>query len=145
MRGKKYLIIIAAIILSLGLAGCIGGPSEPHHEEMQPLSPVTDVRAYFPGGQATYTYNGPCPTTINFVGEITVSEACTVTYRWVRSDGAQGQVETEVFNGPGAVQVGDTWTLGASGWNTTLWERIEILTPEPMQSNEAEFTLNCNP
>ena len=146
MISNKPLLIIASIVLSLGLVGCAQGePSPPHQEEMQPLSPVTDVRVYFPGDQPTFTYNGACPTTITFVGEIMVDGPCTVTYKWVRSDGAEGPVETEVFNDAGAIQLSDTWTLGGSGWSTTAWERIDILTPAPMQSNEAEFTLNCNP
>lgn len=112
---------------------------------MQPLPPAISVRVYFPGDQPSFTYNGPCPTTITFVGEITVDGPATVTYKWVRSDGAEGPVETEVFNQAGAIQLSDTWTLGGSGWSTTEWERIDLLTPTPMQSNEAVFTVNCNP
>jgi len=144
---KKLIPVFALVAIAVGLVGCISGAptAPPHEEELQPLSPVTDVRVYFPGDQPSLTYNGQCPTTITFVGDITVSGPCTVTYKWVRSDGAQGPVQTEVFNGPGAAQVSDTWTLGGSGWSTTQWERIDILTPEPRQSNEAVFTLNCSP
>ena len=156
---NKFLLILASVLISLALVGCGRGeepppgppqqltPVEPGTQpppQQQP-SPVTDVRVYFPGNQPSFTYNGQCPTTITFVGDITVDGPCTVTYKWVRSDGAQGPVKTEVFNAAGAKQVSETWTLGGSGWSTTEWERIDILTPMPMQSNEAAFTLNCNP
>jgi hypothetical protein len=107
---------------------------------------VTNVKVYFPGSQPSLTYNGPCPTTITFVGDITVDGPCTVKYRWVRSDGVKGIIETAVFTAAGAQQVSDTWTLGGSGWTgATFWEQIEVLTPLPMMSNQAKFTLNCNP
>ena len=156
---NKFLLILTSILISLALVSCGRGEAPPPGppQEMMPIepgapppgqqqsSPVTDVRVYFPGNQPSFTYNGQCPTTITFVGDITVDGPCTVTYKWVRSDGAQGPVETEVFNAAGAIQVSTTWKLGASGWSTTQWERIDILTPLPRQSNEAAFTLNCNP
>ena len=156
---SKFLLVSASILISLALVSCGRGEAPPPGppQEMMPIepevpppgqqqsSPVTDVRVYFPGNQPSFTYNGQCPTTITFVGDITVDGPCTVTYRWVRSDGAQGPVETEVFNATGAKQVSTTWKLGGSGWSTTEWERIDILTPLPRQSNEATFTLNCNP
>jgi hypothetical protein len=154
---NKFLLILTSILISLALVSCGRGEAPPPGppQEMMPLeppppgqqqsSPVTDVRVYFPGNQPSFTYNGQCPTTITFVGDITVDGPCTVTYRWVRSDGVQGPVETEVFNAAGAIQLSDTWTLGAAGWSSTQWERIDILTPLPRQSNEATFTLNCNP
>jgi len=156
---SKFLLISVSILISLALVSCGRGEAPPPGppQEMMPIepevppqgqqqpSPVTDVRVYFPGNQPSFTYNGQCPTTITFVGDITVDGPCTVTYRWVRSDGAQGPVETEVFSAAGAIQLSDTWTLGAAGWSTTLWKRIDILTPQPRQSNNATFTLNCNP
>jgi len=156
---NKFLLILTSILISLALVSCGRGEAPPPGppQEMMPLepevpppgqqqsSPVTDVRVYFPGNQPSFTYNGQCPTTITFVGDITVDSSCTVTYKWVRSDGAQGPVETEVFSAAGAKQVSTTWKLGGSGWSTTQWERIDILTPLPRQSNEATFTLNCNP
>lgn len=154
---NKFLLILTSILISLALVSCGRGEAPPPGppQEMMPLeppppgqqqsSPVTDVRVYFPGNQPSFTYNGQCPTTITFIGDITVDGPCTVTYRWVRSDSAQGPVETEVFNAAGAKQLSDTWTLGGAGWATTQWERIDIITPLPRQSNEATFTLNCNP
>ena len=154
---NKFLLILTSILISLALVSCGRGEAPPPGppQEMMPLeppppgqqqsSPVTDVRVYFPGNQPSFTYNGQCPTTITFVGDITVDGPCTVTYRWVRSDSAQGPVETEVFNAAGAKQLSDTWTLGGGGGPITAWERIDILTPLPRQSNEATFTINCNP
>ncbi len=82
-----------------------------------------------------------CPTTFNFAGQIVVNATGTVTYRWERSDGATGPVQTVNF-GPGVttVDVNTTWQLGAAG---TFWERIHVLTPNDISSNQATFTLSC--
>ena len=91
------------------------------------------------------SYTGPGPTTINFVADITVDGPCTVTYKWERSDGVIGLQQTLVFSAAGAQQVSDTWTLGGGPGTGIVWERVSILTPLPMLSNKAQFTLNITP
>ncbi len=91
------------------------------------------------------SYTGPGPTTINFVAAITVAGPCTVTYKWERSDGVIGLQQTLVFSAAGAQQVSDTWTLGGGPGTGIVWERVSILTPLPMLSNKAQFTLNITP
>lgn len=91
------------------------------------------------------SYTGPGPTTINFVAAITVDGPCTVTYKWERSDGVSGLVQTLVFSAAGAQQVSDTWTLGGGPGTGIVWERVSILTPLPMLSNKAQFTLTITP
>ena len=109
--------------------------------EPEPQGPqVTAVRLQ--AGPANYT--GTCPQEIVFLGRITSNGPGTVSYRFVRSDGAQGPVQQLRFNGPGTEPVRTTWTLGASGKEyNQYWQVLKILEPNQMESNKAFFTLKC--
>jgi hypothetical protein len=92
------------------------------------------------------SYEGWCPVTITFTGAISVDRGPVgVTYRWVRSDGATGPVETVSFpgSGPQSQSVKTTWTLGGSGTKYSGWEAIKLLTPTASTSNQANFTITC--
>ncbi|MFA5079689.1 MAG: hypothetical protein WC541_09425, partial [Dehalococcoidia bacterium] len=89
-------------------------------------------------------YTGPCPKTVDMTADITVDGPCTVTYRWERIDGATGPVETLVFSAAGTKTVTSSWTIYVA-LNVTYWERVSILTPLPMMSNQANFTITCTP
>ena len=91
------------------------------------------------------SYSGSaCPAVFTFSGTIHVSSGpVTVTYKWIRSDGAIAPEHTITFTGSGAQDQSvapETWTLSANG---THWEAIQIVSPGSAQSNEATFTLNC--
>jgi serine/threonine-protein kinase len=91
------------------------------------------------------SYSGStCPAVFTFSGTIHVSSGpVTVTYKWIRSDGAIAPEHTINFTGSGAQDQSvapETWTLSANG---THWEAIQIISPGSAQSNEATFTLNC--
>jgi len=82
-----------------------------------------------------------CPTTFNFSGQITTNGAGTVTYVWERSDGAIAPNQNLVFGSAGTQMVNnDTWSIGAAG---THWERVRIVSPNAVTSNQATFTLTC--
>ncbi|HLY28246.1 MAG TPA: hypothetical protein VKQ72_18005 [Aggregatilineales bacterium] len=95
------------------------------------------------GAGASVSGPGGCPTgtrTYNFSGNITANGAGTVTYKWERSDGASSSsLSTLIFGGPGTQNVpsGESWQLGASG---TFWERIHVISPNSLYSNQATFT-----
>jgi len=89
-------------------------------------------------------YNGPCPKTVNMSADITTDGPCTVTYRWERIDGATGPVETLVFNAAGTKTVTSSWMIVVAK-NVTYWERVNVITPLPMMSNQANFTITCTP
>jgi hypothetical protein len=91
-----------------------------------------------------HPYTGPCPTKLNWAATITVDGPCTVTYQWERNDGAVGQVNTVVFGAAGSMTVVDDWMVWV-GQNTTYWERVRILTPLPMLSNQANLNFTCTP
>lgn len=90
------------------------------------------------------SYNGPCPGVIKFNGKIAANGQGEVKYQFIRSDGAIGPVQTLVFSGPGAKPVSTTWTLGGTSLPEFVgWEAIKILSPNPMESNHADFKLLC--
>lgn len=87
------------------------------------------------------TYNGACPAMIRFSGRISVTGGSgTVTYKFLRSDGAIAPIQTLRFTGPGSQSVTTSWQLGIS---YDGWEQIQILTPSDIQSNQATFSLRC--
>ena len=87
-----------------------------------------------------FEHQGACPAAIRFSGRISVAGGGgTVTYRLVRSDGASPLVKTLRFEGPGSLEISETWARGeGSGW-----EQIEILDPHPLRSAQATFTITC--
>ncbi len=85
-----------------------------------------------------------CPVVITFSGRISVvGGSGAVSYRFIRSDGASGPVQTLTFSGPGSQNVQETWTLGASGMTLDQWEAIRILEPAELESDHAAFRITC--
>ena len=125
--------------LSLLLAGCAGTAATPTAAPPAPRPAFRVVEATLNAAPVTHT--GPCPATIRFSGRISaIGGAGTVTYRFVRSDGATGPIQTVAFSGPASRDVTTTWLLGASYEG---WEQIVILEPQDLKSNRAGFSLTC--
>jgi hypothetical protein len=112
------------------------------YTDTPPIPPVNDA---FTVEAVTATGNPAtskaCPTTFNFFGHITVNRAGMVTYRWVRSDGATGDVQSLAFKDAGSKTVTTQWILLSTG---TYWWRLHVLTPASRLSNQATVTLNCD-
>ncbi|MBI5030638.1 MAG: hypothetical protein HZB51_08930 [Chloroflexi bacterium] len=91
-------------------------------------------------------YSGACPKTVTFTGTITANDEGTVTYKWESSDGSNNSAVLSLsFDGADTKTVTHTWTLGSSGKTfTDYWERLHILSPTDVTSNNAMFTLRCN-
>ncbi|MEZ4886445.1 MAG: hypothetical protein R3E32_17040 [Chitinophagales bacterium] len=83
---------------------------------------------------------GKCSQTIQFKGSISFNGTGTVQYRFTRSDGATAPIQSLHFAGAGTKSVSTTWQLGKSYQG---WQGIEILSPNNLQSNRANFTLRC--
>ena len=89
-------------------------------------------------------FSGVCPHKFTFTTIIYVTAPGTVTYKWLRSDGANAPEMTITFDAAGHKSVTTTWTFGGAGNTyTDYWQRLEILSPEHRLSNKAKFTLDC--
>jgi hypothetical protein len=88
------------------------------------------------------SWSGKCPKRFEFKGKITVDKPGVVKYKWIRSDNANAPVKTLRFRRPGSQVVTSYWQLSAPGEH---WKAIQILAPNPMQSNKAVFKLKCGP
>ena len=86
-------------------------------------------------------YDGLCPATITFSGNITVKGKGPVKYTFLRSDGASAPVYTLDFDSDGTKLVDTTWTLGLPTFDG--WQSIKILSPSEMESNRAWFKGSC--
>jgi hypothetical protein len=102
------------------------------------------------------TYNGPCPAFIQFSGTITDNVGNRdVTYRIIRSDGGTTGAVVIHFDQPGSQTISNPaagpgrpydWTLGdINSPSYQGWIAIEILQPVQLQSNRAEFSMECTP
>jgi len=85
------------------------------------------------------SFSGPCPYQFNFSATITTNGPGTVTYQWERSDGTADPPQSISLVSAGSVVVTTYWVLGGTGG----WERVRILSPNSVVSNEAFFVLNC--
>ncbi len=89
-------------------------------------------------------FTGECPKKFDFDAEIEVDAPTTITYTWLRSDGATAPEETLEFESAGTKTVSTSWTLGGSGSSYEgFWQQLKVLTPTEVLSNKAEFDLYC--
>jgi len=126
----------AVCFLGLFLTLLLAGPAQGESNAPPPLTVSAKVAA------DPVTFTGYCPVTITFNGVITVSAACAVQYKFIRSDGATKPVQTINFFAAGSKAVADTWTLNKS---YSGWEAIEVTSPVHLTSGHADFTITCTP
>lgn len=88
-------------------------------------------------------YVGACPVRITFSGRISVDGSGTVSYKFLRSDGASAPTQTITFDGPGSQDISTTWDLGGTGFTYSGWESIQIIDPQALTSNQAAFSIQC--
>ncbi len=81
-----------------------------------------------------------CPQTFAFTGQIVVNIGGTVTYKWERSDGTSSSTQSFTFGAGGSQTFTDNWTVTS---NFGGWERLHVLTPNDVTSNQANITLAC--
>ena len=145
---------LLVVFYQIGVIGPEPEPSpEPRPEpgltsEPEPRKQPTEFRVVEVFLRADpFDHVGPCPVTITFSGRISVvGGSGTVSYKFLRSDGASAPIQTLTFDGPGSKNVSNTWRLGAttSRFNPyNGWEAIKIFDPQEMESNKAHFTIRC--
>lgn len=90
-------------------------------------------------------YTGPCPKHYAFTAAITVNAAGTVTYKWVNSAGEESKfTQNMTFDGAGTKIATDSWIkFGLPGDSYSGWQKVQILTPNTLDSNLAKISLNC--
>jgi hypothetical protein len=103
---------------------------------------------------APFDYKGDCPVKIIFAGHVSaVGGSGIVSYiirisEWgpatLQIKGTES-VQTLTFDGPGIKPVSSEWTLGGPGVKFSGWEAIEILDPNPVKSEQANFSVECTP
>lgn len=93
------------------------------------------------------SYTGHCPVRIRFSGRISVvGGSGTVSYRFLRNDGASAPIQTLRFDGSGSKDIETTWQLGAATPRFqpySGWQAIQILEPTDLRSNQASFLIHC--
>jgi hypothetical protein len=129
-----------------GVLGSGGGPSGgPFRGRTTP--PVTipnfDLHA-FPTGPPSVDESA-CPAHLSFAAVISAQRGpVTVTYRWVRSDGAHSPVGHVNFpgTGPQLHTVFSTWDLGSDYAGS---EQLQVLTPTFTTAAVMPFSVHCAP
>ncbi|NAS25706.1 hypothetical protein GT755_28985 [Herbidospora sp. NEAU-GS84] len=82
---------------------------------------------------------GKCPTTVGFSAVVTARGRGTVRYRWVRSDGSKGVVQSVRVKGTRMVTVRDRQTFDR---DTSGWQAVEIIGKKGL-SGKAPFNVTC--
>lgn len=113
----------------------LGTSATPTPIESGPSFKVTSVAA-----AVAPTDANTCPTTFNFTAMLTVNGAGTVKYQWEKSDGSAPTPEILNFLGTGTKTLKTSWKLYGA---YTGWEKLVILSPNSLESNQAEFKLVC--
>lgn len=99
---------------------------------------ATATGAKFAVTSVSFSATGGC-SSFTATAKITVNGAGTVTYKWMRSDGADDTTPHEalIFDGPGSKSVSTSWATTDSG---DKWIEIYIDEPNHQQFGRASFT-----
>ena len=131
MKNVKSIIYLLAIIFSM--TGCTDD------DTVDEPSKVTAVRL-----GAVSDFTGPCSKKFDFEAEIDADGPMTISYTWLRSDGATAPENSITFEEAGTKKVTTSWTLGANGESYEgYWQQLKVISPEEILSNKAEFDLHC--
>jgi hypothetical protein len=88
-------------------------------------------------------YQGTCPARFEFTGTIFVNMPVHVTYRWERSDGGVGPMQSATIRG-GGMGVSTSWQVGGPpGRVFNGSETLHVMSPVDMFSNPASVTAMC--
>lgn len=132
---KFYVFNLIALVL---IVGC-EKDSEPEIQETIEPSRVTSLIVGPVDG-----FTGACTKKFDFEAEIKVDGPMTLTYVWLRSDGASAAEKSLTFAEAGTKTITTSWTLGENGKSYEgYWQQLKIVAPQEMLSNKSEFDLHC--
>jgi len=125
----RGLIFPVAVLLLVGLA---------------PISHAANVTGISASVHPS-NWDGRCPHTFQFAGEIVTRGGGEVRYVWERSDRARGEVKTlHPRGGEERFRVIDDWTLSLPRRRSFHgFEVLHILYPINIRSNRAHIDLYC--
>ena len=127
---KRFIVVLMIVTPLLGVPAAVGSQERT----------VTEVKAIAKPKE----YRGPCPVSIEFIAPIFVSHhPARVTYQWERSDGAKGPRETIDIRSAGQ-GVSTTWNFSKPRSEFNGWERLHVLAPTGITSNDAVFHVRCD-
>ena len=91
-------------------------------------------------------YAGDCPVRVSFSAKITAVGSGAIKYRFVRKgvrNGAGPEREV-VFESSGSKDVNSTWLFGGKRFpNPSGSFYLEIISPQPLASTEASYSIKC--
>ncbi len=100
---------------------------------------------------ASRTHSGVCPVNFDIAGEIRTNGTGTVTYRWERSwtSGGVGSSSLSSVQSVNFVGSARSRTVEDADWRVTqsgtYRVRLNVLTPNALNSDWVTFTVNCAP
>ena len=110
---------------------------------------LTSVTLTFPPSLTMWKYSGACPLKLDLYGHITATGSGQVRVQMM-PEGHPGIWPEEVldFSGPGTKHVHKILpNLGSNIWKPgshhTGWYVLKVLSPQPMESNQAEYDVTC--
>lgn len=107
----------------------------------EPTSSTAGIRVTAAAaGVDVSSFSGPCPKRLTFTGTITASAAGQVTYKWERHDGSAAATQTMTFNAGSSQTTSAVWDVSPS---TSGWQRLHVLTPNDLTSNDARVIVTC--
>ena len=136
---------VAALVLTLSVSSvaCLDGLLNQFAPSgtTKTSTPVTGIRVTAAtAGVDVSSFSGSCPKRLTFTGTITASEAGQVTYKWERHDGSAGPTQTMTFNAASSQTASTVWDVSPS---TSGWQRVHVLTPNDLTSNDAHVIVTC--
>ncbi len=153
LAGRKTALLTTAtaVVVTTLVAGgiALAGAAGHHHHLPPPPSPgngITVVSQQEVSATATVVPRraaASCATAAAFAytGALTVSEAGTVSYRWIYSHGTPSPVRTLQASHPGTYQVsGGVVQARTKG---TGWAQLQVTSPLSVMSNKAYYELTC--
>lgn len=88
--------------------------------------------------------SGSCPRQVKITADITASKAGTVTYYWIRSDGAQDSAKDLEFTAAGTKTVSTTWELGSPSEEVDEWIQVYIDNPNHQAFAQTAIKFTCS-
>ena len=133
--------VVLSLAGSLLVVAGAGRPLEGQGTAPAPIHAVIGVTANVSVGD----YRGPCPAKLLFTGTITAAAIpkVPITYQWLRSDNTQGPKRTLKMTSATAT-VTTPWRLSRPGEMMRVWQKLQILAPTSITSNQADAAVLCN-